>query len=395
MAEATALRKTILRHLAQGAPPSARQNSNQSSNQNLNLNLNPAATPQDLPLVKLLGAAETASRRQLTAYLKGVTRYQDQSLPPRASMPVLAEEGSTRLLDYASTTHRSSRTLLVIPSLINRAHILDLTPEASLLRYLATQGLRPVLVDWGAPGMAEKNYMLGDYLLRLRRLEQRLKEKWQLPKPPDLLGYCMGGLFALALTGSAVVKNSSRRLALLATPWDFHAGWPAFSRLAAGIKADLPKLWQPMPPVPGTLVQAVFSGQQPASMLEKFVALAKETDVAKLSLFASVEDWVNDPVPLAAGVAAECLSLFYAENRTARGTWAPLGMPITPETLPHTTLLVAPQQDRIVPRASALALAGRLPRASLLNPKAGHISAIVGSAARREVWEPLAAFFRA
>ena len=55
--------------------------------------------------------------------------------------------------------------MLVVPSLINRPYILDLAPGRSLLRWLAAQGLRPLLMDWGTPGAAEAGFDLR----RLRR----------------------------------------------------------------------------------------------------------------------------------------------------------------------------------------------------------------------------------
>ena len=62
---------------------------------------------------------------------------------------MLWEEGGSRLLDYGGT----GRLLLVVPSLINRAYILDLAAERSMLRFWAANGLHPVLLDWGWPGM--------------------------------------------------------------------------------------------------------------------------------------------------------------------------------------------------------------------------------------------------
>jgi polyhydroxyalkanoate synthase subunit PhaC len=49
-----------------------------------------------------------------------------------------------------------------------------------------------------------------------------------------------------------------------------------------------------------------------------------------------------------------------------------------------------PARDRIVPPASARALATALPRAVRLDPPLGHIGMIVGRHAEREVWQPLA-----
>ena len=52
----------------------------------------------------------------------------------------------------------------MVPSLINRAYILDLAPETSLLRYLAAAGMRPLLVDWGSPGAVERGFGLTEYI---------------------------------------------------------------------------------------------------------------------------------------------------------------------------------------------------------------------------------------
>ncbi len=50
---------------------------------------------------------------------------------------MLWRDGSTRLLDYRPA---GGAPLLVVPSLINRAYILDLAPGRSLLRHLAEAG---------------------------------------------------------------------------------------------------------------------------------------------------------------------------------------------------------------------------------------------------------------
>ena len=77
--------------------------------------------------------------------------------------------GTTRLLDYgAAGAPVGALPLLVIPSLINRAYVLDLSERASLMRWLAApgegRGFRPFLVDWGAPGTGERRFDLTRYI---------------------------------------------------------------------------------------------------------------------------------------------------------------------------------------------------------------------------------------
>ncbi|MFN7634110.1 MAG: alpha/beta fold hydrolase, partial [Acetobacteraceae bacterium] len=136
--------------------------------------------------------------------------------------PTAWAEGGTRILDYGG----EGPAVLFVPSLVNRAEVLDLMPDASLLRWLAGNGAHPLLLDWGWPGEAERSFTLTDYVAG--RLERALAA---LPGPVVLVGYCMGGLLALA----AALRHPGRirALGLLATPWDFHAGEGARPRARA------------------------------------------------------------------------------------------------------------------------------------------------------------------
>src|SRR3546814_15036385 len=72
----------------------------------------------------------------------------------------------------------------------------------------------------GMPGDMEQRFDLTAYIARLRRALAALHR--QAGRPPVLLGYCMGGNLALAAALQA--PDDVAALALLATPWDFHAG---------------------------------------------------------------------------------------------------------------------------------------------------------------------------
>ncbi|MGH7031068.1 MAG: alpha/beta fold hydrolase, partial [Stellaceae bacterium] len=159
---------------------------------------------------------EIALRAQ--AYLAGLETYRRhpyrRSEPAR---PVLWHEGTTRLLDWGSSG--TGPAVLVVPSLINRYYVLDLLPERSFLRHLAGSGLRPLVIDWGAPGAAERGLDLTGYSERLDRAFAAAAQS--AGASIALLGYCMGGLFAVA--AALRRRRQLACLALLATPWDFHA----------------------------------------------------------------------------------------------------------------------------------------------------------------------------
>src|SRR3546814_14345537 len=74
--------------------------------------------------------------------------------------------------------------------------------------------------------------------------------------------------------------------------------------------------------------------------------------------------------------------------------WRLAGCPVDPTQITLPTLCVIPAQDRIVPPASATALADAIPGAERLTPAAGHIGMVVGARAEKAVWQPLLAWIR-
>jgi polyhydroxyalkanoate synthase len=353
--------------------------------------LAPAAESLAARLAKAdFGAVSAALGRLVPARLDrfsaGVRLYQQH--PYRRQVeepPTVWRSGSTRLLDYGGR----GVPALFVPSLVNRAYILDLSQRRSLMRHLAASGVRPFLLDWGAPDAMEAGYTLTDYV---RRLDFALGEVAALAGvPPVLAGYCMGGNLALA----AAVRRPGRvaALALLATPWDFHAGTPAavqlFSpfRLGIGVGLDAARV------MPVDMLQLLFLTLDPALGLRKFAAfadLAQDSDAARD--FVTLEDWLNDGVPVSGAAAGECLVGWYGDNDPVNLRWRVEGTVIDPRSLPVPSLVVVPEGDRIVPPDSAGALVAgpsALPEPAVLKPPLGHIGMIVGSRAPMLLWQPL------
>ncbi len=322
--------------------------------------------------------------------LKGIEAYRRHPYRRElAEAPVVWREGGSRLLDYRPA---GGLPLLVVPSLINRAYILDLQERRSFLRWLAGQGFRPLLLDWGAPGRDERGFALEDYIAG--RLCSALDFAVSLGGgTPAVLGYCMGGLLALAL--AQLRRDKVAALALLATPWDFHAGQGEIARAAPAALLPYRPAMQLLGVLPTDALQALFAGLDPMLVVRKFLKFA-ELDPAspQAEAFVALEDWLNDGIPLSAAVAEETLEGWYGRNETAAGNWRVGGERISPAAIGQPSFVVVPAADRIVPPASAEALAAGLPRCQVLRPGVGHIGLVASGRARQEVWEALAAWLR-
>lgn len=343
-------------------------------------------------------AVQAAALGRLDAMLTGIERYRRH--PYRRDLeppPALWREGSAALLDFRGLrAGPATGAVLLAPSLVNRAYVLDLSSECSLARWLAGRGLDVFLMDWGAPGAEENGFTLADYAARLGRAAHRAAEA--AGRPPGLLGYCMGGLLALPLaTGFLGPAPPIDRLVLMATPWDFHAEQPAKARSLGALAAAFEPMTAVLGALPVDVIQALFSALDPFLAMRKFAAFARMApDGARARAFVALEDWLNDGVALAAPVARDCLVGWYGENRPARGTWRLGGFPVRPDALSVPALALAPAGDRIVPPASARALARDLaatgPGCRLIEPAVGHIGMIVAQQAQSAVWEPVRAF---
>lgn len=355
-----------------------------------------AAPPLETAMALRLEGAE-----RLAAMMRGLRRY--QASPVRRSQPdppTVWRRGSTRLLDFGAVPDGApgARAVLVTPSLINRHHILDLDENASLIRYLKDRGLRPLLLDWGEPGAAERGFDVSAYIAH--RLAPALDAALEISgeRSIALMGYCMGGAMTAAL--AALRPDAVSRMALIGAPWDFSGMTPMRGALAAlgvtGDRAALKGMIDAVEPtfgaVPVTALEAVFAQLDPGLTARKFRRFAAmDLTSPEARRFVLIEDWLNAGPPLAGPAARETLIDWHLDNLPGRGLWRIDGARVDIGAIRAPTLVVAGAKDRIAPPA-ATEPAAAIPGARVLRPDAGHVGMIVGRGAVETLWRPLAAF---
>jgi len=334
-------------------------------------------------------AAEIGHRSE--RYLAGLEGYRRHCFRRHsASRPIVWHDGTTRLLDYGRDA--TAPTVLVVPSLINRYYVLDLLPERSFLQHLASSGLRPLVVDWQAPGSQEVHFDLVDYIAG--RLEAASAAARQIADGPiGVVGYCMGGLLALAL--SLRCQRRVACLALLATPWDFHSKGGQSQRLA--LTADrLARFDDRVGSVSVEAIQTLFYFLDPFTSVRKFIRFASlDPNGDEARSFVALEDWINDGVPLPIRVARSCAHSWYRDNEPGRGLWRVADQLVHPQALRRPALVVVPGRDRIVPPDSAEPLAAAIGGVTLLRPPLGHVGMMAAARAPDVVWTPIADWLRA
>lgn len=326
----------------------------------------------------------------LQDFFKGIQKYQNHEFKrAMPDLPVVWSRGEARFLSARETASIYETPVILIPSMVNKSDILDLLPDRSLLRWLAGQGFRSYLLDWGQPHADEGQNHIDRVIA-----ERLIPAVESLGKPVLLLGYCMGGLFSAAL--ASLRPDLVKGVLLLAAPWNFHDQKGALkARLSLMKPMALPYMKQ-YQRLPESWMQAVFATLDPEGSIKKFSSFANmpEGDPRE-AMFVAVEDWLNDGLDLPAGIASTCMDDWYENNFPYKGAWRVMDRNIVAQDIKVPTLVVAARDDRIVPLESALAFADQRVKGDRLICNTGHVGLIAGRSVIAEIWHPMADWFAA
>ena len=338
---------------------------------------------------KLHQALQNHARNESKALCDAIKRYIDTPhIRTLIEPPCIWQQGSARLLDYGQLEGpECDQLMLFVPSLINRYTILYLNEQRSMMRFLRSQGVYPIVLDWGTPSNNQQHDNISDNITNI--LLPAIDHIHDMSgEAVSLGGYCMGGILALAAAQLRPLKID--RLALFATPWNFHCDTFKPLILDDDYQGILAELIDSQDMIAAEMIQALFYVTDPFVFEEKFKRFAtmKEGSPAARDFIAR-EHWVNDGVPMTRGVAQDCLVYWAQQNQLAKNKWKVANRIIRPEKISQPTFIAIPKQDHVVPHDCAWPLAELIPHAHVIHPNAGHVGMIAGGRAKRECWNPL------
>jgi len=299
----------------------------------------------------------------------------------------LALEGGARLYHFRGNGKPKGKPFLLVPSMINRWYVMDLRPGASLVEALVGAGIDVWCLDWGTPE-AEDRYLDWEAVLqRLGRAVRRVKRETGSDKL-GILGYCMGG----TLTSIYVAQHADEigALVTLAAPIDFVRGGQLRCMVEpqwfdANAIADAGN-------VAPQQMQAGFVALRPTLDLGKLVAMPDlASDPKGRDAFLALDEWASDNIPFPAAAYRRYITDLYQENQLANGTHRVAGKPVELSKIKCPTLVITASRDSICPPAAATALLDLVGSTDkdVLEVAGGHVGAVVGSKAAREMYPAL------
>ena len=311
-------------------------------------------------------------------FLRGLWLYQHHTTQRQSSDWAVIAKHKATALKCLPATHKSKKPpIVLIPSLINRFHILDLHPDQSFAQFLRQNGHDVYLIDWHHDLNQSLPTSLDNCIINhLTPLLDHIPAKSY-----HMMGYCMGGTLAMAAAQLNVIKIKS--LTLMATPWDFHQpDAVGAQKLAAALQNSADEM------ISANWLQMIFWQRDPLTALSKFLHFARgNTHSHTANIFVLAEDWLNDGVDLPASLLRDCAQTWYAKNASFKKQWRVHNTLIDPLKLKHIPLhIVAAHRDGLVPTASSLCLSKNMRNITTSLFDTGHIGLFAGRKSISTVW---------
>lgn len=335
--------------------------------------------PHPLGLYYLYAQQATATGAfNLENFLRGVKAYQASEQPvlnPSAQYKKVATFGRGTL--WQCRAEGTGTPILLVPSFVNTADILDIHPQVGLVAQLVDAGYSPYIITWGRPTPGES------LTIEAAVTEILIPAIQSFNQPIPLLGYCVGGTVALAAAQLAGEHISA--LILAATPWDF-AATPTHQNFQ-NVLLDWKRVFETMPIMPADVVQTGFLQMEHEASLKRICSHGEpmgETDRARLI---ALEDWLGNPLPLDSAIAKTLLADWHIHNQTMAGQWRVNGVMIDFKNVQTPTLVVRTLKDRLVPPTASAPLLN-MPKSTDLQVNCGHVGLMAGRAATSQFMVP-------
>ncbi|MFX4228997.1 MAG: PHA/PHB synthase family protein [Porticoccaceae bacterium] len=299
---------------------------------------------------------------------------QDIATAPGA---VVFQNDLIQLIHYRSATRKQREIpLLIIPPCINRFYIFDLSPEASMIRWLLDQGQDVYMVSWINPDATLADLGFADYVRKGCLQAADVAAEISKTDQVNLVGYCIGGLIAAIASASGHGKERIASLSLFSTLLDYSEPGELGIFTSPGMLEAVCSHAREEGILSGHMLSTAFTFLQEEQLFWRFFRsryLRGEEAVTDALMY-----WGQDATNLPAKMAAEYLQKFYGDNALA----ADEGFLLDDELINLKSFdcpqyILACERDHIVPLQSALDSAGLLggnPR--IVQASGGHVRGV-------------------
>ncbi len=304
-----------------------------------------------------------------------------------------------RYTPVVSADKRYPIPLLLIFAIMNRPSILDLRPGHSFVEFMIGQGYDVYLLDWGVPGLEDRNLKLDDYALEyLPRAIRRVKAVAGVEEF-SMLGWCIGAILT-TIYAALRPEEGLRNLLLLTAPLDFsNRNALTFARWTDEKYFNVDKVVQFFGNMPGEMIDYGAKALKPVeNYIGNYIKLWDNLDDPRVvESWHAMNTWVTDNVPMAGAAYRQLIVELYRKNRLMRNELMVRGERVDLGRIRANLLTVIAEGDHITPPCQSEAILARTGSRDkeLYRIPGGHIGIMAGSAAPRITWPHIDAWLGA
>ncbi len=264
----------------------------------------------------------------------------------------------TTLYRYTPTKPAEERhpiPLLLVYALINKPFVFDLAPGRSFVEYMVDQGFDMYLLDWGAPGLEDRDTTFDDYVTEYLSRAVRKVQHVSGAQELSILGYCLGATLTTIYAG--LYSNAPiRNIILLTAPLDFSespkgsmAMWLDEERL------DVDQLVGVFGNIPGELIRFWAKLLKPAeNFVGAYVNLWKMLDdETAVRGWQAINRWVEDVIPFAGAAFRQFVFDYVRGNKLIEGQHEIKGQRVDLSNIRASLLNIVAQYDHLVTQSQA------------------------------------------
>ena len=284
------------------------------------------------------------------------------------------------LIQYAPTTESVHAVpLLIIPPQINKAYVNDLSPDKSIIRFLAAGGIQPFMVSWRNPGPEHRDWGLGDYVDQLIDAIEVICQVTR-SKSVNIAGACSGGITAATLLSKLASRGDTRvgSVTLMVCVLDPQAGDSEIGALVSDHGVELARRRSARKGVlDGASLSRTFAWLRPNDLVWNYVFnnyLHGEPPPAFDVLF-----WNNDSTNLTAALHSDYLDFYKTQPFARPGTTEVAGHVVDLTKVTQDCFIVAGVTDHITPWKASYRISQLIgsPNVEFILSQAGHIQSLL------------------
>jgi polyhydroxyalkanoate synthase subunit PhaC len=284
------------------------------------------------------------------------------------------------LIQYRPTADKVyARPLVITPPQVNKFYALDLSPEKSLIKFAAAEGLQLFAISWCNPTKAQRDWNMSTYV---QALDEAVDVARQITGSPDvnLWGACSGGMTAaaylgwLAATGQKKVASVISPVCVLdpARTMDTTMGLMASEQGFKALKAAVKRKGV----VEGAEMARIFAWLRPNDLIWNYWVnnyLLGNDPPAFDILY-----WNADTTRLPAAFHADLIGIFENNPFVHAGEMEVLGEPIDMRQVSVEAYIVAGITDHITPWKACYETARIYgPKSEFILANAGHLQSLL------------------